>query len=167
MIKLDKLISFEGLLKTLLLNGWDMIFKILFYTRNIQINNCLDIIQIIMASVILILYFIVILNNSTCRNQKVQIQKQKSFEILNFIRQFLFILFLIYVQSSQLLQLGLLLLTNIFKINLIYNYRCIFIKSNYIVQMVIKSTFGFILKIKKIQNIFFKEGRLYIVQIYS
>ncbi|CAD8089874.1 unnamed protein product [Paramecium primaurelia] len=79
MIKLDKLISFEGLLKTLLLNGWDMIFKILFYTRNIQINNCLDIIKIIIASIILILYFIVIFNNSICRNQKVQIYKQKSF----------------------------------------------------------------------------------------
>ncbi|CAK93759.1 unnamed protein product (macronuclear) [Paramecium tetraurelia] len=137
-IELEHYISFSGLQKALLLNGWDMIFKILLYTRNIQINNYLDISQIIIVIIILILYFVVILNNFGGRVPKQQPQKQRIFEILNFVRQFLFLLFLIYIQSSQLLQLGLLLLTNIFEINIIFNYRYIFNKQKYIVQMVIE-----------------------------
>ncbi|CAD8167797.1 unnamed protein product [Paramecium octaurelia] len=47
LLNLRKFLPFQGLQKAVILNGWDMAFKTLLYTRNIQTNNYLDIIQLI------------------------------------------------------------------------------------------------------------------------
>ncbi|CAD8213495.1 unnamed protein product [Paramecium pentaurelia] len=138
--------SFQGLQKALFLNGWDMIFKTLLYTRNILTKNYIDIVQIIIAIIILILYFTIFLNFFKGKSKLSKKNSYQMFEMLSFGRQFFFLLFLIYVQSSQILQLGLLLMTSIFQIGFIFNYRCIFNKKNYIVQIVVEiSVLTFIL----------------------
>ncbi|CAD8118462.1 unnamed protein product [Paramecium primaurelia] len=146
LLKLKRFMSFQGLQKALFLNGWDMIFKTLLYTRNILTKNYIDIVQIIIAIIILILYFTIFLNFFKGKSKLSKKNSYQMFEMLSFCRQFLFLLFLIYVQSSQILQLGLLLMTSIFQIGFIFNYRCIFNKKNYIVQIVVEiSVLTFIL----------------------
>ncbi|CAD8190916.1 unnamed protein product [Paramecium pentaurelia] len=146
LLKLKRFMSFQGLQKVLFLNGWDMIFKTLLYTRNMQNKNYLDIVQIIIASIILILYFTIFLNFFKGKSKLSKKNTYQMFEILNLCRQFFFLLFLIYVQSSQILQLQLLLITSILQIGFIFNYRCIFNQKNYIVQMVVEiSVLTFIL----------------------
>ncbi|CAK85773.1 unnamed protein product, partial (macronuclear) [Paramecium tetraurelia] len=134
-LKLKKLMSFQGLQQALILNGWDMTFKTLLYMRNISTINCLDIIQLIMASIILILYFTILLDGF---KSKQKVQKMKRFQILNFGTQFFFLFFLINIQRSQILQLGLLLLTCIFQISFLFIYRHIQHKNKYIVKMVVE-----------------------------
>ncbi|CAD8195850.1 unnamed protein product [Paramecium pentaurelia] len=138
LLKLKRFMSFQGLQKALFLNGWDMIFKTLLYTRNIQTKNYIDIVQIIIASIILILYFTIFIDFFKSKQKLSKKNSYQIFETLNFGRQFFFLLFLIYVQSSQILQLGLLLMTSILQIRFIYNYRCLFNKKYYIVQMVVE-----------------------------
>ncbi|CAD8203722.1 unnamed protein product [Paramecium pentaurelia] len=146
LLKLKKFMSFQGLQKAIFLNGWDMIFKTLLYTRNIETKNYIDIVQIIIASIILILYFTIFLSFFKGNSKLSKKNNYQMFEILSFVRQFFFLLFLIYVQSSQILQLGLLLMTSILQIRFLFNYRCIFNQKNYIVQMVVEiSVLTFIL----------------------
>ncbi|CAD8180393.1 unnamed protein product [Paramecium octaurelia] len=135
LLNLKKFLSFQGLQKAVILNGWDMAFKILLYTRNIQTNNYLDIVQLILASIILILYFTIFID---CFKLKQKLQKRERFAILSFGRQFFFQFFLINVQSSQILQLGLLFFTNVLQIKFLFIYRHIQSKKNYIVQMVVE-----------------------------
>ncbi|CAD8187644.1 unnamed protein product [Paramecium octaurelia] len=134
-LNLKKLISFQGLQKALILNGWDMTFKTLLYMRNISTNNYLDIVQLILASIILILYFTILLDGFKSKQKLVNMKK---FEILSFGRQFFFLFFLISIQRSEILQLGLLLLTSIFQISLLFIYRHIQNKNKQIVQMVVE-----------------------------
>ncbi|CAD8188082.1 unnamed protein product [Paramecium octaurelia] len=134
-LNLKKLMSFQGLQKALILNGWDMIFKTQLYMRNIQTNSYLDIVQLFIASIILILYFTILLDGF---KSKQKLQKMKRFEILCFGRQFFFLIFLINIQRSQILQLGLLLLTSIFQISLLFIYRHIQNKNKQIVQLVVE-----------------------------
>ncbi|CAD8207704.1 unnamed protein product [Paramecium octaurelia] len=138
LLKLEELMSFEGLQKALLLNGWDMIFKILLYTRNIKTKNYLDIVQLVIVSIILLLYFNILLNFLNSNQQLSQVNNKKRFEILSFARQFFFLVFLIYVQSSQILQLGLLLLTCLIQTTFLYKYHFASNQKNYIVQMVVE-----------------------------
>ncbi|CAD8120357.1 unnamed protein product [Paramecium sonneborni] len=146
LIKLEKLMSFQGLQKALLLNGWDMIFKTLLYTRSSQIQDYIDIAQIIIASILLFIDFSILLDYFKGKQKLQKANNYQRFQILSFGRQFFFLFFLIYVQNSQILQLGLLFLTSILQIRFIFFYRRVFNKKNYIVQMVVEiSVFTFIL----------------------
>ncbi|CAD8136801.1 unnamed protein product [Paramecium octaurelia] len=135
LLKLKKFISFQGLQKALILNGWDITFKILLYSRVFSTNNYLDIVQLTITGALLILYFTILLDSFKCKQSQ---SKQKRFEILCYGRQFFFLFFLIYLQNSQTLQLGLLFMTNLFQISLLFNYRHIQKQKNFIVQMVVE-----------------------------
>ncbi|CAK69833.1 unnamed protein product (macronuclear) [Paramecium tetraurelia] len=135
LLNLKKYMSFQGLQKALILNGWDMTFKILLYTRTFSTNNYLDIVQLIITCVLLILYVTILLDSF---KSKQTFSKLKRFEILIYGRQFFFLFYLIFCQNSQILQLGLLFMTNILQISLLFNYRHIQKRKNYIVQMVVE-----------------------------
>ncbi|CAD8215347.1 unnamed protein product [Paramecium octaurelia] len=140
LLKLEKFMSFEGLQKALVLNGWDMIFKTLLYTRNIQTKSYLDIVQLVILSIILLLYFNILLSFF---NSNQQSTKNQRFQKISFGRQFFFLIFLIYVQNSQILQLGLLLLTSLIQTIFVYNYRCTFSQKQYVVLMVVEISVQF------------------------
>ncbi|CAD8149854.1 unnamed protein product [Paramecium octaurelia] len=135
LLNLEKYMSFQGLQKALILNGWDMTFKILLYTRTFSTSNYLDIVQIIMTCVLLTLYFTILLDSFKCKQK---LSKMKRFEILSYGRQFFFLFYLINFQNSQILQLGLLFMTNVLQISLLFSYRQIQNTKNYIVQMVVE-----------------------------
>ncbi|CAD8130998.1 unnamed protein product [Paramecium sonneborni] len=150
LLTLEKFISFSGLKKALLLNGWDMIFKTLLYTRNIQTKNYIDIVQIFIVSIILILYFTIFLD---C------LRGQQKYSNMNYsqslIRNLFFLLFLIFFQESQIFQLELLLLTSILQIRFVSNYRCVFNKRNYVVKMMVEiSVFTFTANYQMSINLF-------------
>ncbi|CAD8213911.1 unnamed protein product [Paramecium octaurelia] len=146
LLKLEKFMSLQGVQKALLLNGWDMIFKTLLYTRNIQTKNYLDIVQLVIVIIILLLYFNILINFFNLDQQLFKVNKNLRFKVLSFGRQFFFLLFLIYVQNSQILQLGLLLLTSLIQTMFLQKYHFIFSQKNYIVQMVVEiSVIAFIL----------------------
>ncbi|CAD8132519.1 unnamed protein product [Paramecium octaurelia] len=146
LLKLEKFMSLQGLQKALLLNGWDMIFKTLLYTRNIQTKNYLDAVQVVIVIIILLLYFNILLNFFKSNQQLSNVNRSLRFEIISFGRQFFFLLFLIYVQNSQILQLGLLLLTSLIQTMFLQKYHLTFNQKNYIVQMVVEiSVIAFIL----------------------
>ncbi|CAD8215009.1 unnamed protein product [Paramecium octaurelia] len=132
--------SFQGLQKALLLNGWDMIFKTLLYTRCIQTKSYIDIVQLIMVCIILLLYFQILLTFMKCNQQFSTVSKNQRFEILSFGRQFFFLLVLIYIQHMPVLQLGLVLLTSLLQTISLQKYRCTLNKKNYIVQMVVETS---------------------------
>ncbi|CAD8130620.1 unnamed protein product [Paramecium sonneborni] len=131
LLKLEKYNSFSGLQKALLINGWDMIFKTLLYLRHIETKNYIDIEQIIIVIIILILYFKIFSDCFKSQQKQSKNNLLQQFEIVSFVRQFFFLLFLIYVDKSEILQIELLLLTSLFQITLIYNYRFIFNKQLY------------------------------------
>ncbi|CAK70803.1 unnamed protein product (macronuclear) [Paramecium tetraurelia] len=169
LLKLEKFMSFEGLQKALLLNGWDMIFKTILYTRNIQTKNYLDIIQLFLVSIILLLYFIILLNFFKCHQR---LNKNKRFAILSFGRQFFFLIILIYVQHSQTLQVGLILLTSLIQTTFLYKYRFYFNQKNYIVQMsveisVITFMLGSFLYIQEFNEQFNQEKKIVLGWIQS
>ncbi|CAD8177773.1 unnamed protein product [Paramecium octaurelia] len=157
--------SFQGLQKALLLNGWDMIFKTLLYTRCIQTKSYIDIVQLIMVCIILLLYFQILLTFMKCNQQFSTVSKNQRFEILSFGRQFFFLLVLIYIQHMPVLQLGLVLLTSLLQTISLQKYRCTLNKKSYIVQMVVEKsvtifTLSSFVYISKFNNYIYQEKKI-------
>ncbi|CAD8167984.1 unnamed protein product [Paramecium octaurelia] len=134
--------SKNGLKTILLANGWDLIFKGMLYLKYLLDNEFREIFSIVLALVLISFYIIFILNSNDLYPQNNLINyknlKEKRLEVFKLGISFCFIVFLIFLESSEILQLGLISLINLMQLKLIYNYRKII--RSYVIQMAIQSS---------------------------
>ncbi|CAD8200464.1 unnamed protein product [Paramecium octaurelia] len=136
------LFSKNGFKIILLVNGWDLIFKGMLYLKYLQNFAYRDIFSLLLALVLIFIYIMFILNSNNLYPKynliKFQKMKQNRFEVLNLGVSLCFIGFLIFLENSEVLQLGLISLINLMQLKLIYNYRKII--RSFVVQMAIQSS---------------------------
>ncbi|CAD8123006.1 unnamed protein product [Paramecium sonneborni] len=140
-INLGKFMSLKGVKQILLLNGWDIIFKILIFTKVMDFSDILNIIQAIISFVILLCYLIIILTICEKNSQLIPniIQQLKHInEIAQVIRTILFLFILVYFQDSGMLQIKFICIICLFSIGLLFSHRKIYKKSQFIIQLVVE-----------------------------
>ncbi|CAK69059.1 unnamed protein product (macronuclear) [Paramecium tetraurelia] len=142
LISWDDLLTYQGFRQILIINGWDLVFKTLLFIQSANALNFKDIIQIILALLILFTYFLIIIqscNQSQSKNQRLlNLLFGDKFEIFNLIRIIYFFVILIFCQREKIIQIIMISSSCLFSLTLIYCYRDTFENKNLIVQLVIE-----------------------------
>ncbi|CAD8146564.1 unnamed protein product [Paramecium octaurelia] len=142
LISWDDLLTYHGFRQILIVNGWDLIFKTLLFIQSSNTLNFKDIIQIILASLILFTYFLIIIqscNQSQSKNQRlINLLLGERFQIFNLIRIIYFFVVLIFFQREKIIQIILISSSCLFSLTLIFCYRKTFKNTNLIVQLIVE-----------------------------
>ncbi|CAD8089222.1 unnamed protein product [Paramecium primaurelia] len=124
--RMRKHLNKKNVTNLMIINGWDLIFKSLLYLKSFDNYSLRNLISIILACFILAFYGFITLNQIS----NVQFQKKKKnmileqqYESFNLIKQIIFLLALILIQTSDIIQIALMLAISLTSILVILTKR--------------------------------------------
>ncbi|CAD8127667.1 unnamed protein product [Paramecium sonneborni] len=143
-ISIEQVATYNGVKQLLLINGWDLLFKVFLYLQSINSIFLRDVISIFIGSCILLAYLIIIISACNRQTRLKKIRKKLllvgRFEIFNLLRQFCFLIILVFLQEQQILQIMLITLICVLCLKIVYIYRNAFQISNFLVQFIVEGS---------------------------